>query len=214
MKKYILSLFVVSTFFACGKEETTSPTPTPKYSIKEGDSWLFLRTRNNATDTTKIVAKPETLINNIKFYPFFDTTLQANIAYINASDSIVIASPYSFNNKIYYIISRLIRQTVNQGDSWIDSTIIKPDTIRIKVITRVDSVNIQESVPAGTFTTTQIKQEYRYIHQGITPPEGIKYMEVKFYINENPIFVRVRTNTYYPNNSAQDEKLIKYTKGQ
>ncbi|MCS7245774.1 MAG: hypothetical protein RMJ38_06585 [candidate division WOR-3 bacterium] len=214
MRRYILSLLVISTFFACRKEETTSPTPTPKYSIKAGDSWLFLRTRNNTTDTTKVIARPETIINNIKFHPFFDTTLQINIAYINASDSIIMASSYTFGNKTYYIISRLIRQTVNKGDSWTDSTIIKPDTIVIKVITKVDSVDVQESVPAGTFTINQIKQEYWYIHRGMTPPEGIKYMEIKFYINENPIFVRARTNTYYPNNSVQDEKLIKYTRGQ
>lgn len=197
---------MVATFFARSEGQITSHLSTPKYSIKAGDSWLFLE----EDDTVKLVAKPEILINNIKFHPLFNTIStmsEESPLYISASDSIIIAVPYPFDGKIYYIISRLIRKNVNKGDIWIDSTIVKPESIRYKVITKVNSINVQESVPAGTFNTTLIKQEYFFIHKGETPPEGNKIWEVEFYINENPIFVRIKSE-------YEDLKLIKYTRRQ
>lgn len=215
MRKIILTLMLMSMIITCSK--STSPSPTPQYSIKVGDSWLFQRTRNNTTDTMKVVVKPETTINNILFYPLFDTTSNSNLMYINASDSIINAIAFNFGNNTYYIISRLIRANVNQGDGWKDSTIISTNPlIKIRVETKVDSLNVSENVPAGTFTTTEISQTYRYIHQGVTPDtiNGIIIAENKFYINRDVIFVRVKGNSYYPQNISEDDKLIKYTKAQ
>jgi len=214
MRKITLITLTLS-IVACSKSSSTSPSPSPQYSIKVGDSWLFQRQRNNSTDTSKLVVRPETTINNIKFYPLLDTTQNSNLFYINASDSIIISIPYSFQNQVYYIISRLIRANVNVGDSWSDSTIISPNPqIKIIVKTKVDSVNVQENVPAGTFVVTKVKQDYIYFHQGVTPPDGIPFMSIVWSINRDVIFVRVKGSSYYPNPSSEDDKLIKYIKAQ
>lgn len=203
------------SIIACSKSGSTSPSPNPQYSVKVGDSWLFQRQRDNSTDTFKLVVRPETTINNIKFYPLLDTTQNSNYFYVNASDSIITAVPFGFQNQVYYIISRLIRANVNLGDSWSDSTIISPNPqVKITVKTKVDSVNIQENVPAGTFVVTKVKQDYIYFHQGVTPPEGILLISMVWSINKDVIFVRVKGNSNYLNPSSEDDKLIKYTKAQ
>jgi len=207
---------MISAILSCSKS-STSPSPQPQYSISPGDSWLFQRTRNDTAgttiDTTKQIVKPETTINNIKFHPVFDTTENQNVIYINASDSIIIALPLG---NTYYVISRLIRANVNQGDSWQDSLIIQtnPYLIKIRVKTKVDSVNVSENVPAGTFTTTLIKQKYWYINEEIPIDTGILFLQSNYYINKDVIAVRIKSNSYYPNNSTEDLKLIKYTKAQ
>ncbi|MEO0224310.1 MAG: hypothetical protein ABIL76_04360, partial [candidate division WOR-3 bacterium] len=113
------------------------------------------------------------------------------------------------------IISRLIRANVNSGDSWTDSTIISPNLqIKITVKTLVDSVNVQENVPAGTFVVTKVKQDYTYFHQGVTPPEGILLISMVWSINKDVIFVRLKGNSNYPSPSSEDDKLIKAIKAQ
>jgi hypothetical protein len=198
------------TLISCSKK-SSEPNPTPQYSIKVGDSWLFQRQRNSSTDTFKLIVRPETTINNLKFYPLLDTTSNQSVAYINASDSIVISIPRNFQSQVYYITSRLIRANVNANDSWSDTTIISPQ-IKIVVNTKVDSVNVQEDVPAGTFSVTKVKQDYIYFHEGVTPPEGVLLFSQSVSINKDVIIVRVKRNSYYPSPTSEDDKLIKYTK--
>jgi len=208
----ILTLSIV----ACSRGgSSTSPSPSPKYLIKVGDSWLFQRQGNNSIDTTKWLIKPETVIYNIKFFPVFDTTDNSNLFYINASDSIIIAIPLNYQSQNYPVISRLIRDNVNVNDSWSDSTIISANPqVKVVVKTKVESVNVQEDVPAGTFLVTEIKQDYVYFHEGITPPDGILFISGIWKINEDVMFVRIEGNFYYPNPSSGDYKLIKHTKAQ
>jgi hypothetical protein len=208
-----ITLLILSlTLISCSKKSSES-NPTPQYSIKVGDSWLFQRQRNSSTDTFKLVVRPETTINNLKFYPLLDTTSNQNSAYINASDSIVISIPLNFQSQVYYITSRLIRANVNANDSWSDTTIISPNPqIKIVVNTKVDSVNVQENVPAGTFSVTKVKQDYIYFHEGVTPPEGVLLFSQSVSINKDVIFVRIKGNSYYPSPTSEDDKLIKYTK--
>jgi len=204
-----ITLLILSlTLISCSKK---SSEPTPQYSIKVGDSWLFQRQRNSSTDTFKLIVRPETTINNVKFYPLLDTTSNQSVAYINASDSIVISIPWNFQSQVYYITSRLIRANVNANDSWSDTTIISPQ-IKIVVKTKVDSVNVQENVPAGTFSVTKVKQDYIYFHEGVTPPEGVLLFSQSVSINKDVIFVRIKGNSYYPSPTSEDDKLIKYTK--
>ena len=204
-----ITLLILSlTLISCSKK---SSEPTPQYSIKVGDSWLFQRQRNSSTDTFKLIVRPETTINNVKFYPLLDTTSNQSVAYINASDSIVISIPWNFQSQVYYITSRLIRANVNANDSWSDTTIISPQ-IKIVVNTKVDSVNVQEDVPAGTFSVTKVKQDYIYFHEGFTPPEGVLLFSQSVSINKDVIFVRIKRNYYYPSLPSEDDKLIKYTK--
>jgi hypothetical protein len=203
-----ITLLILSlTLISCSKK---SSEPTPQYSIKVGDSWLFQRQRNSSTDTFKLIVRPETTINNLKFYPLLDTTSNQSVAYINASDSIVISIPLNFQSQVYYITSRLIRANVNANDSWSDTTIISPQ-IKIVVKTKVDSVNVQENVPAGTFSVTKVKQDYIYFHEGLTPPERLLFSQ-SVSINKDVIIVRVKRNSYYPILPSEDDKLIKYTK--
>jgi hypothetical protein len=204
-----ITLLILSlTLISCSKK---SSEPTPQYSIKVGDSWLFQRQRNSSTDTFKLIVRPETTINNIKFYPLLDTTSNQSVAYINASDSIIISIPLNFQSQVYYITSRLIRANVNANDSWSDTTIISTQ-IKIVVNTKVDSVNVQENVPAGTFSVTKVKQDYIYFHEGLTPPEGMLLFSQSVSINKDVIFVRIKGNSYYPSPTSEDDKLIKYTK--
>jgi hypothetical protein len=206
-----ITLLILSlTLISCSKK-SSEPNPTPQYSIKVGDSWLFQRQRNSSTDTFKLIVRPETTINNLKFYPLLDTTSNQSVAYINASDSIVISIPLNFQSQVYYITSRLIRANVNANDSWSDTTIISPQ-IKIAVNTKVDSVNVQEDVPAGTFSVTKVKQDYIYFHEGFTPPEGVIFLSQSVSINKDVIIVRVKRNSYYPSPTSEDDKLIKYTK--
>ncbi len=203
--------FIALTLSIVSCSKSTSPSPNPQYSVKVGDSWLFQRQINNSTDTFKLVVKPEITINNIKFFPLLDTTVNSNIYYINASDSIIIAIPFNYQGQ-YYIISRLIRANVNVGDSWSDSTIISTNPlIKIVVKTKVDSVNVQENVPAGTFNVTKVKQDYTYFHQGVTPPDGVPIQSLVFSINKDVIFVRIK---FWSQQDTVDAKLIKYTKAQ
>jgi len=203
-----ITLLILSlTLISCSKK---SSEPTPQYSIKVGDSWLFQRQRNSSTDTFKLIVRPETTINNLKFYPLLDTTSNQSVAYINASDSIVISIPWNFQSQVYYITSRLIRANVNANDSWSDTTIISPQ-IKIVVKTKVDSVNVQENVPAGTFSVTKVKQDYIYFHEGLTPPERLLFSQ-SVSINKDVIIVRIKGNSYYPSPTSEDDKLIKYTK--
>ena len=203
-----ITLLILSlTLISCSKK---SSEPTPQYSIKVGDSWLFQRQRNSSTDTFKLIVRPETTINNLKFYPLLDTTSNQSVAYINASDSIVISIPWNFQSQVYYITSRLIRANVNANDSWSDTTIISPQ-IKIVVNTKVDSVNVQENVPAGTFSVTKVKQDYIYFHEGLTPPERLLFSQ-SVSINKDVIIVRIKRNSYYPSLPSEDDKLIKYTK--
>ncbi|MDT7879619.1 MAG: hypothetical protein RQ990_02035 [Candidatus Hydrothermia bacterium] len=204
----ITFLILSLTLISCSKK---SSEPTPQYSIKVGDSWLFQRQRNSSTDTFKLIVRPETTINNIKFYPLLDTTSNQSVAYINASDSIIISIPLNFQSQVYYITSRLIRANVNANDSWSDTTIISTQ-IKIVVNTKVDSVNVQENVPAGTFSVTKVKQDYIYFHEGLTPPEGMLLFSQSVSINKDVIFVRIKGNSYYPSPTSEDDKLIKYTK--
>jgi hypothetical protein len=200
-----ITLLILSlTLISCSKK---SSEPN---SIKVGDSWLFQRQRDSSTDTFKLIVRPETTINNVKFYPLLDTTSNQSVAYINASDSIVISIPLNFQSQVYYITSRLIRANVNANDSWSDTTIISPQ-IKIVVNTKVDSVNVQEDVPAGTFSVTKVKQDYIYFHEGFTPPE-IPLFSQSVSINKDVIIVRVKRNSYYPILPSEDDKLIKYTK--
>jgi len=204
-----ITLLILSlTLISCSKK---SSEPTPQYSIKVGDSWLFQRQRNSSTDTFKLIVRPETTINNIKFYPLLDTTSNQSVAYINASDSIIISIPLNFQSQVYYITSRLIRANVNANDSWSDTTIISTQ-IKIVVNTKVDSVNVQENVPAGTFSVTKVKQDYIYFHEGLTPPEGMLLFSQSVSINKDVICVRIKGNSYYPSPTSEDDKLIKYTK--
>jgi hypothetical protein len=159
-----------------------------------GDSWLFQRQRDSSTDTFKLIVRPETTINNLKFYPLLDTTSNQSVAYINASDSIVMSIPLNFQSQVYYITSRLIRANVNANDSWSDTTIISPQ-IKIVVNTKVDSVNVQEDVPAGTFSVTKVKQDYIYFHEGLTPPERLLFSQ-SVSINKDVIIVRIKRNSY------------------
>ena len=201
-----ITLLILSlTLISCSKK---SSEPN---SIKVGDSWLFQRQRNSSTDTFKLIVRPETTINNLKFYPLLDTTSNQSVAYINASDSIVISIPLNFQSQVYYITSRLIRANVNANDSWSDTTIISPQ-IKIVVNTKVDSVNVQEDVPAGTFSVTKVKQDYIYFHEGLTPPEGVLFLSQSVSINKDVIIVRIKRNSYYPSPTSEDDKLIKYTK--
>ena len=203
-----ITLLILSlTLISCSKK---SSEPTPQYSIKVGDSWLFQRQRDSSTDTFKLIVRPETTINNLKFYPLLDTTSNQSVAYINASDSIVISIPLNFQSQVYYITSRLIRANVNANDSWSDTTIISPQ-IKIVVNTKVDSVNVQEDVPAGTFSVTKVKQDYIYFHEGLTPPERLLFSQ-SVSINKDVIIVRIKRNSYYPILPSEDDKLIKYTK--
>ena len=206
-----ITLLILSlTLISCSKK---SSEPTPQYSIKVGDSWLFQRQRDSSTDTFKLIVRLETTINNLKFYPLLDTTLNQSVAYINATDSIVISIPWNFQSQVYYITSRLIRANVNANDSWSDTTIISPNPqIKIVVNTKVDSVNVQEDVPAGTFSITKVKQDYIYFHQGLTPPEGAPLFSQSVSINKDVIIVRIKRNSYYPSPTSEDDKLIKYTK--
>jgi hypothetical protein len=205
-----ITLLILSlTLISCSKKSSES-NPTPQYSIKVGDSWLFQRQRNSSTDTFKLIVRPETTINNLEFYPLLDTTSNQNSAYINASDSIVISIPLNFQSQVYYITSRLIRANVNANDSWSDTTIISPQ-IKIVVKTKVDSVNVQEDVPAGTFSVTKVKQDYIYFHEGLTPPERLLFSQ-SVSINKDVIIVRIKGNSYYPSPTSEDDKLIKYTK--
>jgi len=204
----ITFLILSLTLISCSKK---SSEPTPQYSIKVGDSWLFQRQRNSSTDTFKLIVRPETTINNIKFYPLLDTTSNQSVAYINASDSIIISIPLNFQSQVYYITSRLIRANVNANDSWSDTTIISTQ-IKIVVNTKVDSVNVQENVPAGTFSVTKVKQDYIYFHEGLTPPEGMLLFSQSVSINKDVICVRIKGNSYYPSPTSEDDKLIKYTK--
>jgi hypothetical protein len=204
-----ITLLILSlTLISCSKK---SSEPNPQYSIKVGDSWLFQRQRNSSTDTFKLIVRPETTINNLKFYPLLDTTSNQNSAYINTSDSIVISIPWNFGSQVYYITSRLIRANVNANDSWSDTTIISPQ-IKIVVKTKVDSVNVQEDVPAGTFSVTKVKQDYIYFHEGVTPPEGVLLFSQSVSINKDVIIVRIKGNSYYPSPTSEDDKLIGYTK--
>ncbi len=204
----ITFLILSLTLISCSKK---SSEPTPQYSIKVGDSWLFQRQRNSSTDTFKLIVRPETTINNLKFYPLLDTTSNQSVAYLNASDSIVISIPLNFQSQVYYITSRLIRANVNANDSWSDTTIISPQ-IKIVVNTKVDSVNVQEDVPAGTFSVTKVKQDYIYFHEGVTPPEGVLLFSQSVSINKDVVFVRIKRNSYYPSLPSEDDKLIKYIK--
>jgi hypothetical protein len=205
-----ITLLILSlTLISCSKK-SSEPTPTPQYSIKVGDSWLFQRQRNSSTDTFKLIVRPETTINNLKFYPLLDTTSNQSVAYINVSDSIVISIPLNFQNQVYYITSRLIRANVNSNDSWSDTTIISPQ-IKIVVNTKVDSVNVQEDVNADTFSVTKVKQDYIYFHDGFTPPERLLFSQ-SVSINKDVIIVRIKRNSYYPSLPSEDDKLIKYTK--
>jgi hypothetical protein len=206
-----ITLLILSlTLISCSKK-SSEPNPTPQYSIKVGDSWLFQRQRNSSTDTFKLIVRPETTINNLKFYPLLDTTSNQNSAYINTFDSIVISIPLNFGNQVYYVTSRLIRANVNANDSWSDTTIISPQ-IKIVVKTKVDSVNVQENVPAGTFSVTKVKQDYIYFHEGVTPPEGVLLFSQSVSINKDVIIVRIKSNSYYPSPTSEDDKLIGYTK--
>jgi hypothetical protein len=208
-----ITLLILSlTLISCSKK-SSEPNPTPQYSIKVGDSWLFQRQRNSSTDTFKLIVRPETTINNLKFYPLLDTTSNQNSAYINTFDSIVISIPLNFGNQVYYVTSRLIRANVNANDSWSDTTIISPQ-IKIVVKTKVDSVNVQENVPAGTFSVTKVKQDYIYFHEGVTPPEGVLLFSQSVSINKDVIIVRIKSNSYYPSPTSEDDKLIKYIKAQ
>jgi len=200
-----ITLLILSlTLISCSKK---SSEPN---SIKVGDSWLFQRQRDSSTDTFKLIVRPETTINNLKFYPLLDTTSNQSVAYINASDSIVMSIPLNFQSQVYYITSRLIRANVNANDSWSDTTIISPQ-IKIVVNTKVDSVNVQEDVPAGTFSITKVKQDYIYFHEGLTPPERLLFSQ-SVSINKDVIIVRIKRNSYYPILPSEDDKLIKYTK--
>ena len=200
-----ITLLILSlTLISCSKK---SSEPN---SIKVGDSWLFQRQRDSSTDTFKLIVRPETTINNLKFYPLLDTTSNQSVAYINASDSIVMSIPLNFQSQVYYITSRLIRANVNANDSWSDTTIISPQ-IKIVVNTKVDSVNVQEDVPAGTFSVTKVKQDYIYFHEGLTPPERLLFSQ-SVSINKDVIIVRIKRNSYYPILPSEDDKLIKYTK--
>ncbi len=215
MRRYLFTMPILTILlFACKKSEPTPPAP--QYSINQGDSWLFQRQKSNVTDTTKLIALSPQIINNIQFYPIIDTTSpqDTDTSYLHASDSLLGRIPFSFGNQTYYAISRIIRASVNAGDKWVDTTVIKEDTIWIVVETTVDSTNLSISVPAGTFITTKVTQLYKYVHLNVTPPDGYLVETISWYINKDVLFPHIKVNIYYPSQDNFDLKLIKYQRAQ
>jgi hypothetical protein len=194
MRKILFITFTLLTIiFGCKKSESTSPTPqVPKYSIRAGDRWVFQRDSAGVkTDTIIVEAKSETTltINNksIKFYPIVAVG-DTYPAYVNASDSILYVARIITNNAPVLIFFRLLRANVNAGDSWEDTTAFQPNTFFV-IKTRVDSVNVTESVPAGTFNVVKLSQEaYLIINGSPTPP----FPAYKWSISNSVIFARVK----------------------
>ncbi|MEO0144990.1 MAG: hypothetical protein ABIL49_06300 [candidate division WOR-3 bacterium] len=201
--KISLPLIFLALSF-CGKK-STEPTTQPPYSVKVGDAWIMQREISGNIDTTKLVVVAETLINNIRFYEIVDT-LENSEFYINASDSIIVA----FFMDQTPVIFRLIRANVNQGDSWVDSTVLSNGTI-VKVLSTVDSVNVSETVPAGSFIVNKMTHKFRVKFGNIDTLAFI----FKSSINRNVIFVRMTdiNNTTNPP-TQRDLKLIRYIKAQ
>jgi hypothetical protein len=155
--------------FGCKKSESTSPAPTSGYTIKIGDTWWIHRWSKEDTiitiDTTKSTVVKETTFNinnkTIPAYVIVDSPNTSSRTYLHVSDSILaILRLTTSNNDTIPFIWRLIRANVSVGDTWTD--VSEPIELfgRLTIKSRVKAVNVNENVPAGSFTVTKVGHDF------------------------------------------------------
>ncbi len=180
-------LILFASMFACSTG-STSPSGDAK-AMDIGYVWIFLV---NSTDTSYWRAIDTLRYQDGLFYRIAnekDTSIWSV-----GEEGILSLHILRYGDFVDTFVVRELVQNVSEGDSWSDTLVVKPDTIKLIYERFVRGIS-EVSVPYGNVLASSVERIERYVHVGITPDTGIITRRNTMFFNTDLFLVKIVEDT-------------------
>lgn len=208
LKHLVLPALLLLLFSACKKDKTEAPIVYPNYSqLKVGNYWIYERygIDGNGVETASGIIdscyiEKDTLINGYTYYKRIRPSFPLNTP----------ENPY-WRDSLHYIVNssgEILFSSQNFTDTFALRFISTTADTAAKIVVKMDNKDLVVTVPAGTFTSSTLKQTFMlypgHLGAGVNP----RYLNIRF--AENIGLISEVLPFFASNASYTERRLIRY----